>query len=123
MATIRGNFTSDHRIATFEARQLEEGWEIKVGCAGVRVNETTLAVSPWPLLEKLTGQVLDTASRQPPESDFDMNRPKKAPSREQTSERKRRTKLPPGSLPNSQISADLRAQMTETIDGEKQVDG
>ena len=50
-----------------------------------------------------------------------MDRPKKTPS--QVSERKRRTKLPQGSLPDSQIGVDAHAQLTEAINEKEEANG
>lgn len=119
MWTIKGAQNGRHRTVQYEARQLDEGWEVIIRCAGFRIDETTLAVSPWTVIERLIAEALDT--KQASGSNYDMDRPKKAAS--QVSERKRRTKLPQGSLPDSQIGVDAHAQLTEALNAKEQANG
>ena len=64
MLVISGNCRGRNRVATFEANQLDEGWEIVVRCAGDRIEETTLALSPYPLIERLTTEAFERAGKQ-----------------------------------------------------------
>ena len=121
MWTIKGAQNGRHRTVQYEARQLDEGWEVIIRCAGFRIDETTLAVSPWTVIERLIAEALDTSRKQASGSNYDMDRPKKAAS--QVSERKRRTKLPQGSLPDSQIGVDAHAQLTEALNAKEQANG
>ena len=46
MVKIKGTYQGRNRFASFEAHQLDEGWELIVQCHGNRLDETTLALSP-----------------------------------------------------------------------------
>src|SRR5262245_61120446 len=71
MVRITGSYQGRNRLASYEANQLDEGWEVIVRCSGNRIDETTLALSPWPIIERLIATALDTASKgEAPQYDF-----------------------------------------------------
>jgi lambda repressor-like predicted transcriptional regulator len=78
MVRITGSYQGRNRFAAYEAKQLDEGWELTVKCYGNRIDETTLALSPWPVIERLIATALDTASKsgEAPQYDFNQKKPK-----------------------------------------------
>ena len=75
MVRISGSYQGRQRLASYEANQLDEGWEVIVRCYGNRIDETTLALSPWPIIERLIATALDTASKgEAPQYDFNRKR-------------------------------------------------
>src|SRR5262245_10658451 len=76
MVKIKGTYEGRNRLASYEANQLDEGWEVIVRCYGNRLDETTLAFSPWPMIEKLLATALDTANKgEAPQYDFNRKKP------------------------------------------------
>jgi hypothetical protein len=76
MVKIKGTYEGRNRFATCEANQLDEGWEVIVRCYGNRLDETTLALSPWPIIERMIATALDMASKgEAPSYDFNQRKP------------------------------------------------
>jgi len=99
MTAISGTYTHQTRpIVYFEARQDGERWQCIARSANERAAETTWSPSPWPMLERLIAQCLDSAGKQSAPPPFDMNRKLDRPIRP-TPLRRRGSKLPPGSVP------------------------
>ena len=78
MVKIKGTYQGRNRFASFEAHQLDEGWELIVQCHGNRLDETTLALSPWPIIDRMIATALDTANKsgEAPQYDFNAKRPR-----------------------------------------------
>jgi hypothetical protein len=101
MASISGSYRrTDQAICYFEAEQQDGGerWCVTVKLGGERIEQTTWQPSPWPCIEKLIGEALDSGSRSDEPAKWDMNRRIAKPARPITSLR-RRSNLPPGSVP------------------------
>jgi hypothetical protein len=77
MVKIKGTYEGRNRFATYEAHQLDEGWELIVQCYGNRLDEMTLALSPWPILERMIATALDMAGKgEAPRYDFNQKKPR-----------------------------------------------
>ncbi|MGB8570249.1 MAG: hypothetical protein WCD78_15710 [Pseudolabrys sp.] len=78
MVKIKGTYQGRNRFASFEAHQLDEGWELIVQCHGNRLDETTLALIPWPIIDRMIATALDTANKsgEAPQYDFNAKRPR-----------------------------------------------
>ena len=78
MVRITGSYQGRNRLASYEANQIDEGWEIVVRCYGNRFDETTLALSPWPIIERMIATALDTANKsgEAPQYDFNAKKPR-----------------------------------------------
>src|SRR5262249_25099305 len=100
---ISGTYQGRNRLASYEANQLDEGWEVIVRCYGNRLDETTLALSPWPILERMIATALDMANKgEVPQYDF--NRKKSRLMHEPAKRRKRST---PHGLVTTETKGDL----------------
>jgi len=77
MVRITGSYQGRNRFASYEANQLDEGWEVIVKCYSNRIDETTLALNPWPVIERLIATALDTAGKgEAPHYDFNRRKPR-----------------------------------------------
>jgi len=95
MVRITGSYQGRNRFANYEANQLDEGWEIIVRCYGNRLDETTLAHDPWPVIGRMITTALETASKgEAPQYDFN----RKKPSRLMHEPAKRRKRSQPHGL-------------------------
>jgi hypothetical protein len=100
MADITGSYRrgDDRPIVTFEAKQDGERWTCLAKIGGERFEASTWAPSPFPTIERLIADALDSATRQVEPGKFDMNRPLNKSAAPVASSR-RRGKFPPGSVP------------------------
>jgi hypothetical protein len=99
MATITGSYRrADRPIVYFEAKQDGERWSCVAKVSGGQFEVSTFNPSPWPCIEKLIGEALDSGSRDIEPAKFDMNRKLAKPPTKPTPLR-RRGSLPPGSVP------------------------
>jgi hypothetical protein len=99
LADITGSYRrTDQPICYFEVKQDGERWACVVKLRGERFEQTTWQPSPWPTLERLIGEALDSGSRDVEPAKFDMNRKLAKPAMKPTPPR-RRGSLPPGSVP------------------------
>jgi hypothetical protein len=112
MLVISGNCRGRNRVATFEANQLDEGWEIVVRCAGDRIEETTLALSPYALIEKLTTEAFERAGKQAPPT-YDLTKRKGNAPRE---EKRKVRKQPHGLVTEPDNAEKFDQQLAEMID-------
>jgi hypothetical protein len=116
MLVISGNCRGRNRVATFEANQIDEGWEIVVRCAGERVEELTLALSPYPLIEKLITEAFANAGKQTAPL-YDLTKRKsKAPREEKHKVRKQ----PHGLVTEPDSAEQFQQQLAELIDAKQQ---
>jgi hypothetical protein len=99
MALISGTFRNDVRLVAYEAKQDGERWTCLAKIGGERFEASTWAPSPWPCLENLVGQALDSASRETEPGKFDMNKRLVKPPATPIPLR-RRGKVSPGDLPD-----------------------
>jgi len=77
MVRITGSYQGRNRLASYEANQLDEGWELIVRCYGNRLDETTLALSPWPILDRMIATALDMAGKgAAPHYDLNQRKPR-----------------------------------------------
>src|SRR5262245_11766663 len=77
MVKIKGTYQSRNRFASYEANQLDEGWEVIVLSFGNRIAEQTHALSPLPILERMITTALDMASKgEAPRYDFNQRKPR-----------------------------------------------
>ena len=100
MADITGSYRrgDDRPIVHFEAKQDGERWTCLAKIGGERFEASTWQPSPWPCIEKLIGEALDSASREIGPARFDMNqRPVKRPVAPTPLRGRRR--IAPGDLP------------------------
>jgi hypothetical protein len=100
MADITGSYRrGDNRpICYFEAKQDGERWSCIAKIGSERFEASTFQPSPWPCIEKLIGEALDSGSRDVEPPKYDMNRKLAKPATRPTPPR-RRGSLPPGSVP------------------------
>src|SRR5262245_60952103 len=120
MLVISGNCRGRNRLATFEANQLDEGWEITVRCAGDRIDETTLALSPYPLIEKLIAEAFDRAGKQAaPLYDLTQKKSDALPAKKKVG----RPPKPHGLVSEPDSAEKFSQKVTEAINAEKQSAG
>jgi hypothetical protein len=99
MADINGSYRrTDQPICYFEAKQDGERWRVIIKLRGERFEQTSWQPSPWPCIESLVGEALDSGSRDVEPAKFDMNRKLAKPAVKPTPLR-RRGKAMPGDLP------------------------
>jgi hypothetical protein len=100
MATIAGSYRrgDDRPIVYFEAAQDGERWTCLAKIGGERFEQTTWQPSPWPCVEKLIGEALDSVNRDREPAKFDMNRRIVKSTTKPVPLRGRR-KIAPGDLP------------------------
>src|SRR5262249_34692266 len=107
MAEITGSFrrADDRPLVSFEAKQDGERWSCLAKVGGERFEAATWQPSPFATLERLIGEALDSASRDPDKPRFDMNRKLGKPAAPITPLR-RRGKALPGDLPHWEAPTD-----------------
>src|SRR5215469_14838390 len=99
MASITGSYRrTDQPICYYEAERDGERWRVTVKLSGEQFAASTWNPSPWPCIEKLIGEALDSSSRDVEPAKFDMNRKLAKPAARPTPLR-RRGSMPPGSVP------------------------
>jgi hypothetical protein len=99
MADINGSYRrADQAIVSFEAKQDGERWHCTAKIGGEHFEASTWQPSPWPCIEKLIGEALDSRSRDIEPAKFDMNKRLAKPSATPIPLR-RRGKVSPGDLP------------------------
>jgi hypothetical protein len=98
MALISGTFRNDVRLVAYEAKQDGERWTCLAKIGGERFEASTWAPSPWPCIEKLIGEALDSASRETEPGRYDMNK-RLVKSAAPVTSLRRRGKVSPGDLP------------------------
>jgi len=99
MAEITGSYRrTDQPICYYEAERDGERWRVTVKLGGEQFAASTWQPSPWPCIEKLIGEALDSKSRDVEPAKFDMNR-KLAKPATKPSPLRRRGSVSPGDLP------------------------
>jgi len=88
-----------------------EGWEIIVRCNGNRLDETTLALSPWPILDRMITTALDMAGKGAAPS-YDLNQRKPARLMHEPARRRKRSK--PHGLVTTETKGELLDGQSET---------
>jgi hypothetical protein len=100
MADINGSYRrADQPIVHFEAKQEGERWTSLAKVGGERFEASTWQPSPWPCIEKLIGEALDSASRDNEPARFDMNVRRGRPAAAPVTSLRRRGRVSPGDLP------------------------
>src|SRR5262249_34417346 len=106
MSEIGGSYRrADWPIVYFEAKQEGERWSCLAKVGGERFEASTWQPSPWPCIEKLVAEALDSGSRDDEPAKFDMNRKLAKPATKPVPLR-RRGKTQPGDLPRWQAPTD-----------------
>jgi hypothetical protein len=99
MADITGSYRrADQAICYFEAKQDGERWSCLAKLGGERFEADTWQPSPWPCIEKLIGEALDSKSHDTDKPRFDMNTRLAKPAAK-PSPLRRRGRVSPGDLP------------------------
>jgi hypothetical protein len=99
MADINGSYRrADWPIVYFEAKQDGERWACLAKIGGERFKASTWQPSPWPTLERLIGDALDSTTRDVEPPKYDMNR-KLAKPAAKPSPLRRRGSVQPSDLP------------------------